>query len=101
MSEVMIDIETMSCTPNASIMTIAAVKFDRNNGVKLLKDMKTFYAKISHESCKKLKLHFDKETEKWWKTQPKETQKEIFAEDGRIELQTALIQLSEYMGTFT
>ena len=94
----MIDIETMSCSSNASIITIAAVKFNRNDNIKPLVDMKTFYVKITHESCKKLKLHFDKETEKWWKTQTKETQKEIFDEEGRIDLQIALIQLSDFIG---
>ena len=40
MSEVMIDIETLSTMPNALILTIGAIIFDRNDAIKELKECK-------------------------------------------------------------
>ena len=53
MSEIMIDIETLSTTPNALILTIGAIKFNRNEDVKDLKELETFYVRIDQNSCKK------------------------------------------------
>ena len=43
MSEVMLDIETYSTKNNAAILTLGAVKFNRNSGVIGLNEMDTFY----------------------------------------------------------
>ena len=42
MKEVMIDIETLSTKNNAVILTIGAIKFDRKDDIKELKNMETF-----------------------------------------------------------
>ena len=49
--EVMIDIETLSTRPNAVILTIGAIKFDRKGPLKKLEEMDQFYVRISKESC--------------------------------------------------
>jgi hypothetical protein len=64
MSNVMIDIETLSTTPNSIILSIAAVKFNSDGP---LED--NFFENITIQSCIDLGLDKDIKTEQWWEKQ--------------------------------
>ena len=49
----MIDIETLSIKPNATILTIGAIKFNKSIQERPLKDMETFYIRINKNSCER------------------------------------------------
>jgi hypothetical protein len=97
-TDVMIDIETLSTTPNALILTIAAIKFDRSYNIKPMEEMEIFYKRISKASGKKLNMHIDEKTRNWWLQQPKEIQYEaLYNKNDRIDIADALSQLAEFV----
>lgn len=96
--DIMIDIETLSTNPNALILTIAAIKFDRSYSIKPMEEMECFYKRISKASGKKLNMHIDENTRKWWKEQDKEVQYEaLYNKNDRIDLADALKELSQFI----
>lgn len=97
MSEIMIDIETLSTKPNALILTIGAIKFNRRDDVKDINDLQTFYVRIDQNSCKKLNMHIDEETVKWWNLQADEYKYEALLEKDRIDIKEGLKKLSEFV----
>jgi exodeoxyribonuclease VIII len=94
MSDIMIDLETLSTRNDAVILTIGAVKFNIN---KELDKTKQLYMRINLQSCKNLKMHTDRSTVKWWKEQSKEAQYEVFENPDRIDIKDALVKLSEFL----
>lgn len=98
MTEVMLDIETYSTEVNACIMTIGAIKFSRNSQLQEMKDMDTFYRRITIESNKELFRDISNETIKWWSTQPEEASKEITIDENRMSLTQALLEFKEWFG---
>jgi len=94
MENIMIDLETLSTANNASILTIGAIKFNRND----FKITKKFYKRITKESNKYYDRHFDETTVNWWNSQDKEAKKEIFDSKDRINLNAALQELSIFIG---
>lgn len=62
MQDVMCDLETWGTRPGASLRSLGACFFDPETGA--LGD--EFYSNISDASCKKLKMHKDQDTIKWW-----------------------------------
>lgn len=97
MSDVMIDLETLSTRSDAVILTIGAVKFDRKEGLdkKLNKD--TFYRRVTIGSCRLLKMHISHETYEWWNKQNKEVKEEAFEKD-RVSIQEALQEFVKWFG---
>lgn len=95
----MLDLETLSTRSNAVILTLAAIKFDRNQPKQKLDQSPSFYRKINIESCNKAGLHTDEKTVKWWSEQDEKTRKEAL-EPGtdRIELKQALQEFFTWIG---
>jgi len=60
---VMIDLETMGVRPNASIVSIGAVHFDRDQ------ILSEFYTSVSLSSCLEAGLTTDQSTIDWWMKQ--------------------------------
>lgn len=94
MNNVMIDLETLSVSNNASVLVIAGVKFNRNGNA----DKNTFYRRITLDSCIKLGLDINNETVEWWNKQPEDIKKEIFEEKDRIDISTAIREFTEWFG---
>lgn len=93
----MIDIETLSITPNAQITNIGAIKFSRYKDIEPYHDLKqTYYCRIDLKSCHGFDI--DKQTVRWWKEQPLESRNEIFEQKDRISLREALLGLSNFIG---
>ena len=96
MTEVMIDLETLSVRPHAVILIIGAIKFNRDevwDAKKTYKDLNpknVFYERITIPSCENVGLHTDKETKKWWSEQEEKVQFEAIHNPDRITLPEAL-----------
>lgn len=96
--EVMIDIETASTQPNAAILTIGAIKFNRQDQLLPLSKLKTFYRRIDLNSCENLNLRISKDTMDWWDQQNEEARYEAFTHPDRIQLGQALREFVDWFG---
>ena len=69
---IMLDLETMSTASNAAIISIGAVKFSINDGIK-----DTFYINVSLESSMAQGLSVDAQSMMWWIKQSKEAREKL------------------------
>lgn len=97
MTDAMIDIETLSTANNAIILTIGAIKFNRYEKIKELKDMETFYVRICKESCENLGMDLDENTLKWWNSQNEKARYEALLNTDRTDIKLALGKLSLFL----
>jgi hypothetical protein len=104
MTEVMMDLETLSVRPHAVILVIGAIKFNRgqtwdtNINEKTLEKLDTFYVRIKIESCEKVGLHTDISTQKWWGEQEDDVKYEALSNPDRVSLKKALTKFAEWYG---
>jgi DNA polymerase III epsilon subunit-like protein len=96
LSDIMIDLETLSTSANASILTIGAVKFDPFNNEIDNPNCEKFYVKVNLDSCDELSLDVSDATIEWWGQQSKEAQEEAFSTDNRIHIREAFNQLYKF-----
>ena len=97
----MTDIETLSTRPNAVILVIAAVKFNRTGTISELKEMDTFYKRVKIDSCTVRGMHTDEATRGWWNKQDPEIRAEAFGdsqESPREDISVVLRQFIEWFG---
>jgi hypothetical protein len=97
-NDIMLDIETRSTAPNASILSIGAIRFDRHGPMKPLDEMDSFYVRIDLQSCDDLGMDVNPGTVEWWKKQDKVIYDEAFGGEDRVSITEALIQLKEWIG---
>lgn len=95
-NDVMIDLETLSTTPDAAILSIGAVKFDPFGDELKKADMDSFYVRVDLDSCDKLNLAISDSTIEWWSKQSQEAQDEAFNPAGRIDVVDAMNQLYKF-----
>jgi hypothetical protein len=95
-SDIMIDLETLATSPDASILTIGAVRFDPFGDELNDRSMDSFYVKIDLDSCDRIGLVTNDDTIAWWGQQSKEAQEEAFSETGRIDIVDAMNQLYKF-----
>jgi hypothetical protein len=98
MTDVMLDLETISTFPNAKIVVIGAIKFSRNKHLKSIKSMDCFYRRISLESMENLDLHQDLKTMNWWDEQSADVRYEALENPDRISLKQALEDFTKWIG---
>jgi hypothetical protein len=104
MTDVMMDLETLSVRPHAVILVIGAIKFNRgetwdeNIDTKGLEKLDTFYIRVKINSCVKAGLHTDSTTEKWWEEQDEDVKYEALKNPDRVTLKTALGKFKEWYG---
>lgn len=96
LSDVMIDLETLATQPDASILTIGAVKFDPFGDEINDPRCEKFYVRVDIDSCDKLGLAVNDDTIKWWSQQSKEAQDEAFSTESRIPIHEAMDQLYKF-----
>lgn len=89
LSDIMIDLETLSTSPNAAVLTIGAIKFDPFNNELENPSCEKFYVKVDIDSCDELELDVSNDTLDWWSKQSKEAQEEAFSTEGRIHIREA------------
>lgn len=92
---VMIDLETLSTKTNASIMSIAAVEFNKFSG----ETSNTFHIKIDPSEWGKNDRDIDGNTVKWWLQQDKNAIETLCENprDGYATLKSALERLSMFI----
>lgn len=90
-TQVMLDLETMSTSRQASIASIGATKFDENFNI-----VDRFYRTVDLKDCKALGLHIDRDTVKWWSEQSKEAMQHLLI--GNIPLKQALEEFAFWYG---
>jgi 3' exoribonuclease, RNase T-like len=96
LTDIMIDLETLNTTPDATILTIGAVKFDPFG--QELKDprMDSFYAKVDLDSCDRIGLTTSDDTIAWWANQSKEAQAAAFDTEGRVDIEEVFARLYKF-----
>jgi hypothetical protein len=97
----MIDLETLSTSPDAVILTLGAITFNQEESLpetltdEFLNSDRIFYRKIIIQSCVDAGLNIDKETQMWWSKQDSNVRFESLEDEtGRIELLQALEEFS-------
>ena len=88
---VMVDIETLSISPDACILTIAAQQFNPFEK-RSYSELRSFYSRVSIESQRERNV--DENTVEWWANQSDKAKEEAFSSENRIALSDALSQLS-------
>ena len=79
----MIDLETLSTNPDATILTVGGVKFDPYNSIEPAQGM---YFRVDVDSQTEMGRDVMQETLDWWSTQPKEISEEALGDNNRISL---------------
>ena len=87
---IMVDLETLSIQPTASIISIGACKFSFKDS----KIIDTFKVNVDPASCKPLGMHFCPDTMAWWKSQPRELTKGVFGDP--VPISEAISMLTEW-----
>jgi exodeoxyribonuclease VIII len=94
--DVMIDIETLGNTPDATVLTIAGIAFDRMGHYGMVADPTTldfYYARVEIDHQNR---QINEDTVDWWAKQPEEAKTEAFHPDQRIPLDIAMIELNKW-----
>lgn len=92
MTELMIDLETMSLRPNAAIVSIGAVFFDLEAGSL----GPTFHQVVSLTDCQANGLHIDELTAKWWEGQSPEA-KSSWDQSKAENLEESLVKFNQFV----
>jgi len=77
--DMMIDIETLGKTPDATVLTIAGVTFDRMGDYSMIadpRDLDYFHCRVEVENQNR---QIDDDTVQWWSKQSEEAKAEAFA----------------------
>ena len=96
LTDVMIDLETLATSPDATILTIGAVKFDPFGDDINEPNCEKFYVRVDIDSCDRIGLVTNDDTIAWWANQSKEAQDEAFSESNRIDIVEAFNQLYKF-----
>lgn len=93
---VMLDLETMSTSSRAAIVSIGAVKFTLNDdaGDPIVDK---FYRTVDARTCSAVGLDISEATVKWWASQPRQVMDELRKD--AIPLKDALTEFSKWYGT--
>lgn len=95
-TDIMIDLETLATTPDATVLSIGAVKFDPFGDELNDRKMESFYLRVDVDSCDKLGLTVSESTLEWWGKQSQEAQDEAFNPEGRVDIVDAMNQLYKF-----
>ena len=89
----MIDLETLSTRPDATVLTVGAIRFDpyTNDEPHSLFDLK-----LDVDEQTALSRDIDKGTVEWWAKQPQNIQDIAFSEEGRISLKDFTKSLNKW-----
>ena len=96
LSDIMIDLETLATSPNASVLTIGAIRFDPFNNDIDSPTCEKLYLKVDLDSCDELGLEVNDDTIAWWGQQSKEAQDEAFSTEDRIHIREAFDKLYKF-----
>ena len=89
----MIDLETLSTNPNATILTVGGVKFDPYNIVEPSQGM---YFRVDVDSQTKMGRDVMEDTLTWWSSQPAEIRDEALGDNDRISLEDMIKTINKW-----
>ena len=89
----MIDLETLSTNPNATILTVGGVKFDPYTVAEPSQGM---YFRVDVDSQTEMGRDVMQETVNWWSKQPKEISDEAFSDDNRASLDDMIKKINKF-----
>lgn len=90
--DVMLDLETMSVRPDAAVVAIGAVAFDRA-AARILSE---FYVRVDLASAQRCGGHLDADTVIWWLQQSEAARAELWHADRR-DLMVALLEFQRWI----
>ena len=93
MIHAMIDLETLSTNPNATILTVGGVKFDPYTVAEPSQGM---YFRVDVDSQTEMGRDVMQETVDWWSRQPKEISDEAFSDDNRVSLNDMIKKINKF-----
>lgn len=93
MSSVMIDLESISTKPNAVILSLAAVKFDKNDPAVEM-DGRVWYFDVDQQVA--LGRDVDDDTLEWWATQGDEAIASSFSDDDRMLVEDVMDEFHKF-----
>ena len=89
----MIDLETLSTNPNATILTVGGVKFDPTTQMQPYNEM---YFRVNVDEQTAMGRNVMEETMDWWATQPEEVSDEALGDKDRIVLNDMIKQINKF-----
>ena len=89
----MIDLETLSTNPNATILTVGGVKFDPYT---MAAPSQGMYFRVDVDSQTEMGRDVMQETVNWWSKQPKEISDEAFSDDNRASLDDMIKKINKF-----
>jgi len=93
MIHAMIDLETLSTNPNATILTVGGVKFDPYRSVEPAQGM---YFRVDVNAQTNMGRDVMQDTVNWWSKQPKEISDEAFSDDNRMSLDDMIKTINKF-----
>ena len=93
MIHAMIDLETLSTNPNATILTVGGVKFNPYTSEEPAQGM---YFRADVNSQTGMGRDVMQDTVDWWSKQPKEISDEAFGDDNRISLDDMIKKINKF-----
>jgi hypothetical protein len=91
---IMLDLETLSTTPNAVILTIGAVKF---NPYKVNDITDGLYLRINVDEQTTLERDVSESTLTWWANQAEDVRTEALSDENRVSLDEFYKQLNKFV----
>ena len=95
--DIMVDLETLATSPNATILTIAGVRFNFNREYRNIEnpyDMDYFYCRVDPESQPTRDI--DDDTVAWWAKQEEDIKIEAFSPEDRLSLEDAMLAFNHW-----
>jgi hypothetical protein len=89
--DIMVDLETLSTSPNAVVLTIAGIRFNFSRDYRSVQspyNMDFFYCRVDPDS--QPNRHIDEETVAWWANQEEDVKIEAFSPEDRLSLEDAM-----------
>ena len=97
MIHAMIDLETLSTTPDAVILTVGGVKFNPHNNVEPNQPM---YFRVDVDEQTKIDRHVMQETLDWWSKQAEDVREEALGDNNRIRLDQMIKTINKFVDVF-
>ena len=89
----MIDLETLSTKPDATVLTVGAIKFDPYTD---LEPHSGLYLRLNVDEQSELDRHVDQGTLEWWAKQDEKIRNEALGDEDRVQLTEFVRQLNKW-----
>lgn len=92
--DVMLDLETLSTRPEATILTFGACKFSPYSQHDITEGI---YFRVNVDEQLAIGSHIDDSTVEWWGNQSADVREEAMSEEGRISLEEFTMNLNRFL----